>query len=265
MEIMNKIILPDKWNKQLWTIREDILESLKNISDKEIKAVWTELDEIDKKSFETSKVPVRLQSYRRNWLNWITNISQRSKNKIHKVAGNISHKVELCDDWSILSTIKIGDKTYKIIDVDLKAHTNKRYLYPHPLIPNNPQTVYDYKRASVMLWWMLWDDIKNWKNEILREYALEQEKKWFKMVNVDEMRKFLKELWKKAKLSKEEDTMALLMYLTGMENIYWLCMQSNWDPTTRDQIFLGKKTRAFTSWHSEYSWAGFFMMACEKN
>ena len=50
METTNKIIISNKWNQYLWINGENILKSLEDITDEEIKSMWNELDEVLKSS-----------------------------------------------------------------------------------------------------------------------------------------------------------------------------------------------------------------------
>ena len=80
---------------------------------------------------------------------------------------------------------------------------------------------------------------------------------------MDEMEELFNDLWNQTGIMRDDNKMAMLMYLTGMEGEYRLGIK-NWS-SIRNQILLGKKYRYFAPWYARYSWAGIFMLSCETN
>ena len=64
----------------------------------------------------------------------------------------------------------------------------------------------------------------SWKNQKLKKYVKEKQSEKFHIPKIEEMRKFLNELGEEAGITKEEDQIALLQYLTSMYGMYWLSM-----------------------------------------
>ena len=269
-------------NKWLEQARQHVLDDIQNITDDQIEILGSEIDDIQKITGNQTGIlgneidetyvqwlecrsigmPEKIIEYRKIWMSDL-DITKKNKYKIVNAVGKIPHKYEICDDWSIITIMKIGKKTYKIIDINLKLHTDKKYLYPYSLLENNWEAVLDNLKTYVEETWMEWNFVWNWKNRELRRCIIEWEIRWYKIVDRDEMEELFNDLWNQTGIMRDDNKMAMLMYLTGMEGEYRLGIK-NWS-SIRNQILLGKKYRFFAPWYARYSWAGIFMLSCETN
>jgi len=165
-----------------------------------------------------------LDSYRKVREKWM-NIDSEIKEKIVKASDKIVVRMSIESDWSRMIEMKIWWKSYKILDVDIKTHSDIKYM-----------DVYGYEwgyRNEVKLWWMRWNDLYWWKNYALKEYVKKRQYEWLHIPKIEEMRELLVALWKEADISEERDQIAMLMYLTGMYGCYWLSMWNRKQSTVK--------------------------------
>ena len=180
------------------------------------KIKWQKQSEIS----EALDIPQELKDYRGAWKEKIHWIDDKTKEKIIKATKKIPVKVEKDGDWSRLIEFKLWSKKYKILDPKLKTHSDDKYHH-------NP----NYNSISqiddiVTFEWMRWDNVDKWENQKLKEYVKKKQWEGLHIAKIEEIKKILKKIWKKASLSNEKDEIAMLMYLTGMDWWYWLSM---WD------------------------------------
>ena len=66
---------------------------------------------------------------------------------------------------------------------------------------------------------MQWDDVDKWENGPLKKYVKQKMEEWLRIPSKDDIEELLKILWDMAGLKDEASGLAMLMYLTGMQNI----------------------------------------------
>ena len=151
-------------------------------------------------------------------------------------------------------------REYKILDVNMKTHTDDEYRMSWPYICTN--------RDEVMLWWMRWDNVDTWKNQKLKEYVKEKQREKFHILKIEEMWSFVDELWKEAGITGREYQIAMLMYLTGMYGRYWLSMwdRNKSDPQVNSRSILkcSDSARGFGCNAVDYQYGKLCMFACEE-
>jgi hypothetical protein len=148
------------------------------------------------------------------------NLTNENKEKMLEALENIPHKIEIDNEWSITTTIKLWNKTYKILNPKLENHTDNEYYIKEFSINRLIE-------GEVQLWWMWWDNTDNWKNKELAKYVKEQNIRWFHIPKIEEMKTLLEDLGETVGLSKKEDQLAMLMFLTWMNWTYFLSMWTN--------------------------------------
>ena len=168
-----------------------------------------------------SEISEELENYREAWKDKIKNIDDESKEKIIKAAENIKVNEKIDSDGSRLIEFKVWWKKWKILDPILNNHTDDEYRWA-----GSYSSINEITRNEVKLWWMKWDDVDNWQNKKLAKYVKQKQREWLHIAKIEEMKDLLGKLWAEAGLDKEDDQIAMLMYLTGM---YWRYRLSMWD------------------------------------
>ena len=231
---------PNGWN-------EDLKSWLVELGDKE-----------NKELLKTLEVPQNLKDFREAWEEKIS--GDVSKEKIIKAAKNIPVKVETESDGSRLIEFELWNKRYKILDPKLKTHSDDEYF-------DNREYVFIRERNEwVKLWWMMWDDVTEWKNKKLANYVKEKEKQWLHIPKIEEMQEILAELGEKADLDSEADQIAMLIYLTWMYWLYWLSMwndKTSGSQYSRSKLRCNNGNRFFHYGGSDDSSASLCMIACQ--
>lgn len=172
---------------------------------------------IDEKKNEVSEaldIPHELKDYREAWERCF--VDWDIKDKIIAAANKIPVKMEKDSDGSRLVEFKLWNKIYKILDPVLENHTDDVYR-----LHRDFYAVTKVDRDEVTLWWMVWDDVNNWKNQKLKSYVKQKQLQWLYIPTREEIDKLLDELWEETWLTGSLQS-ALLMYLTGMDWCYWI-------------------------------------------
>lgn len=251
LETTNKLIISNAWKDE--DKAKEILKSLEAISDEEIMRAWEEIEKSQKKL----ENPQELKDFREAWKEKMEGISGENKEKIIKSVEQIPVKVEIDSDGTRLIEFKLWNKIYKILDPRLENYTDYKYGF----------TLTHINRECVKLWWMRWDDVDLWKNEKLKEYVKEKQGEWLHIPKIEEMKSILQELWKEASLSAEKDQIAMLIYLTGMDWIYWLSMWDNkksGSKVSRSWLYCHNYTYWFCFYDIDFMFASLCMIACEE-
>lgn len=172
------------------------------------------VNETKNKVSDTLDIPQELKAYREAWEQFF---DWDMKDKIITAANKIRVKVEKDSDGSRLVEFKLWDKKYKILDPILENHTDDIYRQH-----GDYSVITKINRDEVLPWWMVGNDINNWKNQKLKSYVKKKQSQWLHIPTREEMNQLLNELWKKTWLTEYDHQSALLMYLTGMDWFYWI-------------------------------------------
>ena len=222
-----------------------------------------EQEERERKEEEERKareVPQQIKNFRKKWEEEIEFLDDETKNKIIEATNRIAPKIKIEPDWSRMIEMKIWWKEYKLLVVNTEIHTDKGYgAYFLSFWMNGHE---------VKLWWMRWDNVNDWKNQKLKEYVKERQSEKFHIPKIEKMRKFLNELWKEAEIVKEEDQIAMLMYLTGMCGYCWLSMwddeKSDSQANSRSILKCSDSARGFGCNAVDHQYGTLCMFACEE-
>lgn len=160
--------------------------------------------------------PLELEEWRKLREIMTTNNETKQKiiNAVNKISSN-QFNVSIQKDWSRQIEFKLWEKKYKLLDINVWAHTEDKYkdAFEPPKY---------WMKKDALLWWMDWDNVDNWKNEKLKGYVKKKQSEWLDIPKIEEVKDMLKALWKEAGISKESDQISMLMYLTGMYSRYKL-------------------------------------------
>lgn len=236
-------------------------ESLSTVNSEKIQSILDWLTENEKKEMfnllkkensnieelETDNIvdiPQELKDFRDDWMRkfWVSVIDNNYR--IIEAADKIPVNIEKDGDGSRIVSFKLWNKTYTILDPKLKNHTDDEYGEHIDW-----RSISDINEYYVKAWWMKWNDVRKWKNKKLKEYVNQKQWEWFHIANIDEIKKILHELKKKAKLvgqldikelwnisspelrekmtNTERYEIAMLMYLTGVDWLYFLSAIDN--------------------------------------
>ncbi len=226
---------------------------------KELEAffIWESLD--NSENIETnSEIPQEILDYRKKMGKNMKNLTNENKEKMLEALENIPHKIEIDNEWSITTTIKLWNKTYKILNPKLENHTDNEYYIKEFSINRLIE-------GEVQLWWMWWDNTDNWKNKELAKYVKEQNIRWFHIPKIEEMKTLLEDLGETVGLSKKEDQLAMLMFLTWMNWTYFLSMWTNEKSQNsgwRSILHLDEYLRDFSLYTNATKSANLCMIAC---
>ena len=264
-----------------------LLEALKAIPDEEIIRLWDEFDEEERKRTEEEarkrteeearkrteeeerrqeeeqkkEMALReLMEYRESWGEEI-DLDDSAMDLITEAVEEIPLMIEVDSDGSRLIEFKLWDKIYKILDPKIKAHSDPEYF------KNAEYSFIKERDEWVKLWWMMWDDVDDWENQKLKEYVEQKRREWFHIPTIEEIGKLLEELWDFAGLWDEDEQIAMLMYLTGIDWRYWLSMwgdlESGDDYSSRTILKCGDIERWFESSDDEADIASLLMISCK--
>ena len=268
------MIVPKPTDPEKLKKREELSKRLKEYPNEDLKKAleWIqakkeqekrEQEERDRKEEEERKareVPQQIKNFRKKWEEEIEFLDDETKNKIIEATNRIAPKIKIEPDWSRMIEMTIRWREYKILDVNMKTHTDDEYRMSWPYSWTN--------RDEVMLWWMRWDNVDNWKNQKLKEYVKEKQREKFHILKIEEMWSFLDELWKEAGITGREYQIAMLMYLTGMYGRYWLSM---WDRNKSDPQVNSRSAMECREYHGDFfkfalsnDNASLCLFACEK-
>ena len=261
MDIKCRIIVPRPTNPEKAKEQDEIANALNQISEEDAREVDRGLKESIVKRVEQERmekeIPQEIKDFRKKWEEEVERLDDETKNRIIEATNRIEPKIKIEPDGSRRIEMRIGWKEYRLLDVNTKTHTDTEY-----------GASYEYSwmvRDQVKLWWMIWDNVDNRENKRLREYVKEKQKGWFRIPKIEEVRSFLNELWKEAGIKKEEDQIAMLMYLTGMYGWYWLSMKDynvlDSQANSRSRLLCFFISRLFSP-DSGLNFASLFMIAC---
>jgi len=255
---MATINTPTGWGKWWKTKRGELVDGTKN--------------EVS----EALNIPQELKDYREAWKEKIWLIDTETKNKIIKAAEKIPVKIETDSDGSKLVEFKLWNKTYKILNPNLKTHSDNKYKSINGIVG---EILLD--DDVVPLEGMIWDDVDKWENKKLKEYVKEKQSQWLHIPTVEEIWKIFSELinssdlyfmWYEERASK---AIAMLMYLTGMSWKYWLSMWTSDESNIhrdipslrlenkRSMLVCKRYGRALSNNFDSSSAANLCMIACE--
>lgn len=241
-----------------------LLEALKAIPDEEIIRLWEEFDEEERRREEEEiknwEVPQELKDYRAAWKEKI-GLDEEKKQRIIDASEKIPVNVIIDADWSRLIEFKLWNKRYKILEPKLEMYTDDKYRYHH-----NYDSITHIDRDVVKLQWMWWDNIWKWKNQALKKYVKDNQKKWLHIAKIEEIKQMLQELWKEANLNNKKDEIAMLMYLTGLDWFYWLSMwdyKRSWGNKSRSALECCINSRSLCYTNHSNSRASILMLACK--
>ena len=168
--------------------------------------------------FEAGEIPQELKDFREKWEEKI-DLDEDKKKAIIEAVDKIPHKATIESDWSRLLEFELWWKKYKCLDVNLKAHSDSKYL-----------TSKEYNRQKndeVTLWWMMWDDTSERENRELAAYVEEQRNnRDMDIPRIEFQRDLINKLWETAGLTEESDKIAMWMNFTWN---YWYYRLSMWD------------------------------------
>lgn len=250
--------LQKEYEEKLAKADEDIAESTKGYEDAQI-AHRGKIEQKITENKEDLEIPKKLADFRKKWEKNI-DLDEDIKEKIIGAVNKIQKWAKEESDWSMLVEFDLWWKTYKTLDVNLEKHSDKKYL-----------TSYEYNRQTkneVKLWWMRWDDTKNWDNKELAEYV-DKEKSSRKMeIRTVEFRiDLINKLWDSAGLTKMSDKIAMWMYLTWNYGYYWLTMwddeKSNPKAGSRSTLTCADSSRGFRCDGDVSNYASLCLIACE--
>lgn len=256
----NRIIIPPKpWDEGR---RRKILESLKSISEEDIKNALAEAERLKKKKLQIEaekkeqeenkpEITPELKKFRERWEREML-LDKITKNKIIQAVEEIPLEEKFDGDGNKITSFSMWWKLYHVLNVsNLDKISDNKY---------NVERFYDLvKKKVVKFWWMRWDDSILWKNKKLAKYVQNQEKKWFNIPTIDLMKEILGELWRKADLHKESDQIAMRMYLMGVNWTYWLTMYYSVPRYTIICAYDDRK-RMFDSCYYDDSFASLFLV-----
>ena len=270
-----RMIVPKPTDPEKLKKREELSNRLKEYPNEELKAAleWIqakeeqeerekreqeEREKVEEEEGKTGEVPEEIKDFRKKW-EWRIDLDEEKKNKIIEATNRIAPKIKIEPDWSRRIEMKIWRKEYKILDVNIETHTDDKYGISYSYSWTN--------KDEVMLWWMRWDNVDNWKNQKLKEYVKEKQREKFHIPKIEEVNSILNELWEEVGIIKERDKIAMLIYLTGMYGDYWLSM---WDDKRSDsqansRSILWCKNNIFdlTCFNGDDQFASLFMIACD--
>ena len=160
-----------------------------------------------------------LKSYQDEWGEKIEWISDECKEKIIKASKKIKVKVYLDNDGSRLIVMKLNNKIIKILDPNLENHSDDDCW-----CDNEGSYLVDI--YSMVGYVDSWD---NWK---LKEYVnkIENDIIWLHIPGIEEIREVLFEISSIAWLDWDKywnESIAMLMYLTGLSWKYWVKSESH--------------------------------------
>lgn len=223
--ILNKDEYEDDWTPQI------VLD--KNMTESDI------LDIDFRKNFEINVIKdidkykeiedEQLIKYRKNFIKRY--YKEENFEKIINAIDLFDCKRETDSEWSKITTIKVWNNIYKLMEPNLSNHIDDRY---GSTASSWYENISDFRRCEVQLDGMRWDNLDGWKNKKLSEYIKEMKSLWFLIPSCGEFKELLKKLWEMAWLEKFKDQLLLLMYLTWLDWEYWLSM--NWE--YRDKLKL---------------------------
>lgn len=262
----SNLIIPKKWDEK--NKSQELLESLKSISDKDIQEMAEEIDLKDdvKETVEPNKAEENgwnldvwnngqqyLENYRKSWIDNIYWISDKSKSMIISKSKTIPLEIDIDNYDGKLIKFKIWYKTYKIFEPNWAKHLDDQFIKnsKRNLITNKERDYIDYDGIRKMQS-AIREEI--WVYENLRKYVFRKERELsMYMPNEDDIKDLLWELWKHADLRNESDQIAMLMYLTWMEWCYW-----TW---TKNILNCHNDDRNISSEYYRHGFASIFMFS----
>lgn len=249
-------------NSTSWTSTSTLPE-VQDTTKKDITTTITDTPE----NKEHLEIPKKLADFREKWEEEIILDDNPEKNaekkrKIIDVVNRIQKGTPREEpDWSILVEFELPWwKKYKTLDVNLEKHSDSEYLTS---CKYNRQT-----KNEVMLWWMMWDDTKNWDNKTLAEYVdKEKNDRNMEIRTVEFYRDLIDKLWDEAVLTDESDKIAMWMYLTWNYWYYWWTMwdyeKSNPKANSRSALEWPVSDRNFNYGDYDHDSASLCLIACE--
>lgn len=173
------------------------------------------------KWFENVEPPKKLRYYREEWKEKCKyyRSDKNAQDKIMQASENILVKVNVDNDGGRLITLKLKDKTYRILDPGLgKIVDYNEYLLSKNEVSGDKR--YDESLGNMC------GDVDEWRSEGLKNYVKQKQTEWFHIPSKKEISSLLSELWDIANISSEDDQIVMLMYLTGL---YWIYLLDDYD------------------------------------
>lgn len=254
-----KVITPEQkiLAEQRLALEQAKIEEEKKQSKQEDMETVDNLKKLLGESNEDLVIPPELEDYRQAWQKKIKYIYGGAKENIVKAAEKFKVNVETESDGSRLIKFELWWKKWKILDSKLDKHTNQNDNYISHFSCNS---ITNIEKDYVTMKWMRWDDIDNWENKELADYVREKQQEWLHIPSEKEMWWLLAELGEKINSDELEDQIAMLMYLTGMDWLYWLSMRNS---ISRPRLECFDSTRDFVGYCEDGSQASLCMIACE--
>ena len=196
-----------------------------------------------------------LSKYQQSWINNVKRVNDDVKEKIVDAAKKIDIKHEIDEIGNRLITIKIGDDLYKFLNFKVERYSDNKYKY------------FNCGNDNVMLWWMIWDNPKDWDNKKLAKFVMRNQKDWMDIPTIEDIKDLLHKLWDLAWLDEESDKIAVFMYLTGIEWRYYLSMwdeNKSWSKTSRSMYRAHIEFRWFGSIEGKQRFCDLFLMSHSK-
>ena len=207
-------------------------------------------DEIEEMGTFTENMEY-LSKYQQSWIR----VNDDVKEKIVEAAKKMDIKHEIDEIGNRLITIKIGDDLYKFLNFKVERYSDNKYKY------------FNCGNDNVMLWWMIWDNPKDWDNKKLAKFVMRNQKDWMDIPTIEDIKDLLHKLWDLAWLDEESDKIAMFMYLTGIEWRYYLSMwdeNKSWSKTSRSMYRAHIEFRWFGSIEGKQRFCDLFLMSHSK-
>ena len=148
------------------------------------------------------------------------------------------------------------------MDPRLENHTDDEYRYHEKR--SSILSIVEVDKDFVTLEWMMWDNVDEWKNKKLKEYVKEKQREWLHIPDRKEIKDMLQELGDYIGLQEHENQITMLMYLTGMNEYYWLSM-NDWSSRDRMRCWNVLHYICYRKQDDKYSVGSLCMMACENS
>ena len=188
------------------------------------------------KAEDSDELIKELMIFRKEWVEREDLATDDIRDIIIKAAEKINMDINIDTDWNKIFTLRLKDRTLKILSPQLWNYTDEKYK-DEVMNESGFDSNRKIYKSYVKLEWMNWDDTSKWGNKKLAKYVEEQEKKGFHIPSKNEMIGILTELWETSDLEIDEDRkdiefygtpiltemqMLLLMYLIGSPGFYRL-------------------------------------------
>ena len=241
---------------------QKISEMINEAKQEESEPMVVQMDENFSGEDLGNKLLQKTEAFRKSWEESV-DLDGETKDKIIEAVDKISSEpwfdIKEGLDGDRLIEFELNGKKYKLLDVNILAHAEDQYR----------RTIEYYgwgKKEEEEKLWMAWHNLDEWNDGLLKEYVLQKQEERFRIPKIEEMKKFLWKLGKKAGLEKLSDQIAMLMYLTGM---YWTFWLDSWtdemsDPDLSSRSIINceylERHRGFSFYSLKDDFAGLFMI-----